>query len=88
MIPVLPEQAERCWACILRVLEKSSDENVLGALAAGALEDLIHHHGPLFIDRIEFEAKHDPQFRALLGGVWESSTADVWARVQRAMVHR
>ena len=88
MIPESPETAEECWACILRVLEKRPPEKVLGALAAGPLEDLSHHHGPQFIDRIEFEAQHDPDFRRLLGGVWESSTEEVWARVDKAVGSR
>jgi hypothetical protein len=57
---------------------------VLGVLAAGALEDLIQFHGPNFIGHIEAESRRNPAFRRLLGGVWRSSTPEVWARVQRA----
>jgi hypothetical protein len=57
---------------------------VLGALAAGELEDLIEYHGPAFIERIEQEAARDPRFRCLLCGVWRSSTPQVWARVLAA----
>jgi hypothetical protein len=88
MIPETLEDAEECWACILRVLEKKPPEEVLEILSAGPLEDLIHGHGPQFIDRIEFEAKHDPDFRRLLAGVWESSTEEVWARVDKAVGSR
>ena len=85
MTPELPEQAEECWKCILLVLSKRPPDEVLGVLAAGPLEDLIDDHGPRFIDRIETAAWQDPAFRSLLNGVWESSTPDIWARVERAM---
>ncbi|MGT2431445.1 DUF6869 domain-containing protein [Cupriavidus basilensis] len=57
---------------------------MLGALAAGELEDLIEYHGPAFIGRIERQAGRDPRFRRLLCGVWRSSTPQVWARILAA----
>ena len=81
---LMQEQPNECWQAILAVLDREPGENVLGILGAGPLEDLIHEHGPAFIDRIEFEARENPPFKALLTRVWESSTPDVWARVQRA----
>jgi len=73
-----------CWEAILAILDVDPSEKVLGMLSAGPLEDLIHYHGPEFIDRIEHEAKFDLQFRKLLQGVWESSSPDIWERIQRA----
>jgi hypothetical protein len=84
MLPTEGEQAEDCWRVILDVLSREPPEKVLAILAAGPLEDLIHYHGPLFIDRIEREARMDPAFRDLLRGVWEGGPPEVWARVQRA----
>jgi hypothetical protein len=78
------EHPEDCWAGILAVLWREPSEKVLGVLAAGPLEDLIQNHGEHFIERIEAEAKTDPAFRALLHGVWESGTPEVWARIQKA----
>jgi hypothetical protein len=75
---------EECWRAILEVLSRNPSEHVLGMLAAGALEDLIERAGPTFIDRIEQQTRRDPAFRHLLGGVWESSTPEVWARVEAA----
>ncbi|WP_051943746.1 MULTISPECIES: DUF6869 domain-containing protein [Luteibacter] len=72
------------WNVILHILAKSPPKEVLGMLAAGPLEDLIHYRGADFIDRIEIRARQDPAFRELLNGVWESSSPDVWARVERA----
>ena len=53
-------------------------------LAAGPLEDLIHSHGPEFIEKIEEEARVNREFKLLLRGVWESSTEEIWNRVLRA----
>jgi hypothetical protein len=73
-----------CWQAILAVIDQSPSEHVKNALAAGALEDLIHHAGPEIIDRLEKEAAKNAAFRDLLPKVWESSTPEVWARVQNA----
>ncbi|HET6430956.1 DUF6869 domain-containing protein [Dyella sp.] len=84
MFPVHTADAEDCWATILAILARAPPKDVLGLLAAGPLEDLIHHAGPGFIDRIELQARKDPAFRHLLGGVWASSTPDIWARIEAA----
>ena len=75
---------EDCWAAILEVLSRNPPDKVLGVLAAGPLEDLIDDHGPEYIGHIETEARRNASFRQLLGGVWKSSTPEVWARVQKA----
>ena len=84
MLPGEWADAEDCWKTILEILSRDPSDTVTSILAAGPLEDLIHHAGPQFIDRIELEARRNPAFRQLLGGVWESSTPDVWARVVSA----
>ncbi|MGO4156381.1 DUF6869 domain-containing protein [Cupriavidus sp. YAF13] len=75
---------EGLWWLVLEVLARTDSPRVLGALAAGELEDLIEYHGPAFIGRIEQEAARAPRFRRLLCGVWRSSTPEVWARVLAA----
>ncbi|MBB1631810.1 DUF6869 domain-containing protein [Cupriavidus sp. UME77] len=75
---------EGLWRLVLEVLARTDSPRVLGALAAGELEDLIEYHGPAFIGRIEQEAARAPRFRRLLCGVWRSSTPEVWARVLAA----
>jgi len=75
------EDPELCWKAILEILRRKPNDKVLGMLAAGPLEDLIEYHGPEYIEQIEAEAKINPDFRNLLGGVWESSTPEIWARV-------
>ncbi|MGL4576272.1 MAG: DUF6869 domain-containing protein [Burkholderiaceae bacterium] len=75
---------EEAWRFILRVLSKNPNDRVYGILAAGSLEDLINYFGPQFIDRIEKEAAASASFRELLGGVWESSTPEIWKRIEAA----
>ena len=79
----MDEASEEYFEAILEVLRRNPGDKVLAVLAAGPLEDLINHHGPQYIDRIEAESKTNPQFRRLLGGVWEGSTPEIWARVER-----
>lgn len=73
-----------CWLAILEVLSRDPPEEVIGVLAAGALEDLIRSHGPAFIERIEAESRRNKAFRRLLGGVWQSTAPEIWARIQKA----
>mgnify|MGYP000005765578 CR=1 FL=1 len=79
------DNPEICWQVILLIISKTTDENVLGILGAGPLEDLIHSHGPAFVDRIEDEAKNNERFKSVLGNVWESSTEQVWGRIQKIL---
>jgi len=76
--------AEDAWVVILEVLDRKPSQEIIGMLAAGPLEDLIEDWGPMFIDRIELESRRNPDFRHLLGGVWQSSTPEVWERIEKA----
>jgi hypothetical protein len=78
------EQAEQAWLAILEVLSRSPSQEVIGILAAGPLEDLVEDWGIEFVDRIEHEARRNSAFRYLLGGVWQSSTLEVWSRIEKA----
>ena len=80
------DDPESIWAAILLIIEKTSEHRVIAGVAAGPLEDLIENHGAAWIDRIELEARRNPKFRHLLGGVWESSTPEIWSRVENARV--
>jgi hypothetical protein len=78
------DEPETCWSVILAILEKSPSTHALSMLAAGPLEDLIEMHGADFIDRVEEQARRDPSFRSLLGGVLPAGPPDVWDRVRAA----
>ena len=74
---------ETAFDVILSILQADDTFPIVAVLSAGPLEDLLAHHGPAFIDRIEDEASRNPRFRHLLGGVWKNSMTDeVWNRVQ------
>jgi len=75
-------EPEAAWDIILDIMNNTKDEFTLSCLAAGALEDLIRHHGPGFIERIEQQARSDARFKELLCGVWRGSTPEVWARIE------
>jgi hypothetical protein len=75
---------ELCWKAIIEILGRDPSDNVKGLLAAGALEDLIEFHGRRMIERIEAEAGQNPAFKDLLKRVLESSTPDIWSRIEKA----
>ena len=76
---------EVIWLIILAVLRIHPSDHVLSVLAAGPLEDLVGVSGETFIDRIEIEARRNPNFKHLLGGVWKGGASpEVWSRVEKA----
>jgi hypothetical protein len=78
------DNPEIAWACILYALEHPRFREHYGALAAGALEDLLSYHGAKYIQRVELLARSNPDFAAMLGGVWQfKMSPDVWSRVQK-----
>lgn len=83
MSDAVQDDPERPWPLILEILARDRSAPVVELLAAGPLEDLLAIQGSAFIDRIEAEAKHNPAFAKLLGGVWKNTMSDdIWARVQ------
>lgn len=80
---------ERTWEFIQLVVQRCEEEDVLGSLAAGPIEDLMSQHGEHFIDRIEIFARDNPKFRLLLRDVWRGTMSDsVWARLQAVQAAR
>jgi hypothetical protein len=80
---LLYEDPETLWLLILAVHRKDQSLRVQQLLSAGMVEDLLGMYGDQFIDRIEVEARTDPSFARLLGGVWQGQMSDqLWARLQ------
>jgi hypothetical protein len=76
-------QPEILWAMILTIHKRDQSVHIDQVLSAGPLENLLALHGENFIDRVESEARTDPSFARLLGGVWKNRmTETVWQRVQ------
>jgi hypothetical protein len=85
LVDVAEKDPELCWRLIEAVVSRDSDEQVLAALAAGPMEDLLARHGQAFIERIESRAGQNPLFRHLLAGVWRNDIPqDIWDRVVAA----
>lgn len=71
------------WPIILAVLSKRPPISVIEILAAGPLEDYLSKLGERVIEQVEQQAKSDPAFANLLGGVWQNEMSDdVWRRVR------
>jgi hypothetical protein len=80
---LMEKEPVEIWRLILKVLSLNNSNKIQEVLSAGPLEDLLAKHGSNMIDRVESEAKSNPLFAQLLGGVWQNSMTDeVWARVQ------
>lgn len=77
------EEPETAWRLILAIHRQDKSSAIQEVLSAGPLEDLLAKHGEAFIEEVEREAKADPTFARLLGGVWRNAmSASVWSRVQ------
>jgi hypothetical protein len=74
---------ESLWLPILAIHAKDQSPCIQQGLSAGPVEELLAKHGENFIERMEIEARRDPMFAKLLGGVWKNSMRDdVWRRLQ------
>ena len=72
------------WPLILQLIERGSDD-VLCAVGAGILEDLLAKHGTVVIDRVEAQAAKDQRFRYSLSHAWQADMPDdIWRRVVTA----
>ena len=77
------EAPQDAWKLVLAVVQLAPPQEVLAALSAGPVEDLLSYHGDAMIATIEQEARRDPRVAHVLGGVWKSAMSEpVWARVQ------
>ena len=82
---LIQEKPEDAWLIILEILSRDNSETIVEILSAGPLEDLLATHGDGFIDRVEGEARKNPQFASLLGGVWQNAMSDeLYSRVRSA----
>ena len=83
LVDLCEDDPENCWKAIQLIRKLDGSDTILANLAAGPLEDLLVHHGSIFIDRIEALAETDPQLRRLLGAVWQRDIPDeIWKRLK------
>jgi len=77
---------ERAWPLALLIVERTPEDFRAMAAAAGWLGDILKHHGPQFIERVEALSRTDPHFRKFLfmldsGAVPE----EIFARVRKTL---
>lgn len=76
----LPDKALRV---ILLIWSMDQSIKTVQSLSAGEIENLLVRHGTEMIALVEAEARRDPTFAKLLGGVWKNRMTDeVWSRLQ------
>lgn len=76
----LPHKA---WRVILLIWSMDQSLEITQSLSAGNIENLLAKNGIEMIALVENEARRDPSFARLLGGVWQNRMADeVWSRLQ------
>jgi hypothetical protein len=80
---LIRESPQDGWKLILSILQLDNTTEIHEFLSQGALEDLLSYHGEAMIDAVEREARSNPRFASLLGGVRKNSMSEVvWSRVQ------
>jgi hypothetical protein len=73
------------WEIMLALVAAARDDDELGSIAAGPVEDYLSGHGETVIERVEAQAAADPKYRQMLRGVWQLGMSDeIYARVRAA----
>lgn len=86
---LVSENPDEAWFLILEILRRNNSSQILEVLSSGPLEDLLAKHGERIINAVESEAKANPSFATLLGGVWRNSISEgVWSRVEKVRNRR
>jgi hypothetical protein len=76
------ETAPELWRFVQLASEREMTDAAWTSLAAGPLEDLLSVAGEEYIEIIEEEARRNPKFNDLLGGVWQNTMSNaVWQRI-------
>ena len=80
-------EPDSAWRLINELILNAQDEEELGCVAAGPLEDLLCDHGSQFVDRVEQAAASSERFKRCLAGVWGHSSFEpsVYDRVQKSL---
>ena len=80
------DDPDRLLTVIEEILKIDSSPKILGAIGAGALEDLIVHHGNDCIDKIVYLAKSNMAFKASVRFTYidrDDVAADVYEKLQQ-----
>jgi hypothetical protein len=70
------------WEVTRILVNAAPSDEALAYVAAGPLEELLHKHGSVLIDRIEEESRGNARLQLALSGVWgldrDSPVFDRW----------
>lgn len=63
-------QPEEGWLILVELVNAAEDDDQLGGVAAGHLEEFVIEHGERFMEQITAEASQNAKFRKALSGIW------------------
>jgi hypothetical protein len=69
MNAIVLSDAKHGWRLICDLIQRANDD-ILGDIGVGPIEDLVHEHHTAVIDEIVKEARNNPRFRAALTWMW------------------
>jgi hypothetical protein len=76
------ENPAEAWKLILTIWSRDQSLPTRQGLCAGPIGELLCYHGEYIIPHIERQAKADPSFARLLGGLWQNTMSDaIWNRL-------
>ena len=80
------EDPQLAWSITLDLIARADDENEVGSIAAGPLEELIRKHPNVIWDDLIAKAHTDERFRSAVHGVWVfPEDGDVFERFAELM---
>ena len=80
---ILHSEPDRALSVIFAAIQLTDDEQILGGLAAGPLEDFLGVHGEAYLDTVHTLALEHRRLREVLDGVWQGSMPNhVWHKIE------
>jgi hypothetical protein len=74
-------EPERCWKFLEVTCAADLTDANMAFIAAGPLEDLLGHHGEVFLPRVEAAARQSARMRLLVAMDWKGlMSRNVWRR--------
>jgi hypothetical protein len=81
------EDPVEAWKLILTIWSLDRSAPTRRNLSRGPIEELLCFHGESIIPHIEKQARADPSFATLLGGIGQNTMSDsIWHRLQEAWI--
>jgi hypothetical protein len=79
---LVQDDPTEAWEVTRILVNTAPSDEALAYVAAGPLEELLHRHGSVLIDRIEEESRGNERLQLALSGVWgldrDSPVFDRW----------